>query len=80
MSVSATHRTRCLISVFGVLFLVFVLWWLLGTQFSVSAPMAGWFVAGGLILFGLLGLVGSLRPRRRPDQVSTPPAPSTEDW
>lgn len=74
------HRTDKLSLVFGVLFLVFVLCWLFGSQFSIDAPTAGWFIAGGLILFGVLGLVGSLRPRRRPDQVSAPPAPAPEDW
>jgi hypothetical protein len=59
---------------FGILFLVFVAWWLLGSQVRVHLPTAGLFVAAGLILFGVLGLIGSLRPRRSVEPVSTPPA------
>jgi hypothetical protein len=74
------HRTDKLSLVFGVIFLGFVLVWLFGSQLDVDLPTAGWFIAGGLILFGVLGLMGSIRPRRRPDPVSTPPAPAPEDW
>jgi hypothetical protein len=69
-----THRTDRWSLWFGVLFLVFVLWWLLGAQINIHMPTAGVIVAGGLILFGILGLVGSLRPRRNEEPVSTPPA------
>ncbi len=64
---------------FGLLFIFAVLWWLVASQINVDLPTAGWFVAGGLILFGVLGLIGSLKPRRREEPVSTPPAP-TDDW
>jgi hypothetical protein len=69
-----THRTDRWSLWFGVLFLIFVLWWLLGAQIKIHMPTAGLIVAGGLILFGILGLVGSLRPRRTEEPVSTPPA------
>jgi hypothetical protein len=59
---------------FGLLFLVFVMWWLLGSQIKVHVTTAGLILASGLILFGILGLIGSLRPRRPVEPVSTPPA------
>lgn len=78
------HRTDRLSLGFGLFFLLVVLWWLLDSQINVHLPTAGWFVAGGLILFGVLGLFGSLRPRQgepapASEPVSTPPAPA-EEW
>jgi hypothetical protein len=68
------HRTDRWSLWFGVLFLIFVLWWLLGSQLKIDMATAGVIFAGGLILFGILGLIGSLRPRRPVEPVSTPPA------
>ena len=68
------HRTDRISLGFGVLFLIFVLWWLLGTQVHIDLPKAGWFVAGGLITFGIIGLIGSLRSRRGDEPVSGPGA------
>jgi hypothetical protein len=68
------HRTDRWSLWFGVLFLIFVMWWLLGSQIGVNGTTAGLILAGGLILFGVLGLIGSLRPRRQPDSVSAPPS------
>lgn len=73
------HRTDRLSLGFGLLFLAFTLAWLLVGQLQVNLPTAGWFVAGGLIIFGVLGLMGSLRPRHRDEPTSAPPAES-EDW
>jgi hypothetical protein len=67
------HRTDRWSLGFGVLFLFFVMLWLLGSQIKIHMPTAGLILAGGLILFGVLGLMGSLRPRRSDDPVSTPP-------
>ena len=51
----------------GVVFLAFVMWWLLGRVINFHAPSAGWFAAGALLLFGLLGLLSALRSdRKRP--------------
>ena len=36
-------------------------WWLVSLYFDLSVPHLGWFAAGGLILFGLFGVVVSLR-------------------
>jgi hypothetical protein len=67
------HRTDRWSLWIGLLFLAFVVWWLIGSQLEVHMPTAGLFLAGGLILFGVLGLIGSLRPRRPVEPVSTPP-------
>lgn len=68
------HRTDRWSLGFGVLFLIFVAWWLLGSQIKIHLATAGLILAGGLILFGILGLIGSLRPRRPVDQAGdTPP-------
>lgn len=58
------HRTDGLSLTFGLLFVGVVLWWLIGSAVDVDLPAGGWFVAGALILFGLIGLVGALRPDR----------------
>jgi hypothetical protein len=68
------HRTDRWSLGFGLLFLFFVMWWLLGSQVKIHVTTAGLILAGGLILFGILGLMGSLRPRRSKEPVSTPPA------
>jgi hypothetical protein len=68
------HRTDRWSLGFGALFLLFVLWWLLASQIKIHLPTAGLILATGLILFGVFGLLGSLRPRRPADQVSGPPA------
>jgi hypothetical protein len=72
-----THRTDKVSLTFGVLFLIAALWWLLGSQIQIALPTAAWFLAGGLILFGVLGLVGSIRPRNR-HQVSPANGPLDE--
>jgi len=78
------HRTDGLSFTFGVIFLGVVAWWLFGAQFDVVLPSGGWFVAGALILFGVVGLIGALRPDRS-KPVSTPayqisPAPLESDF
>jgi hypothetical protein len=73
------HRTDRVSLGFGLLFLIIVVLWLLGSQLQIDAQTAGWLVAGGLIVFGTIGLMASLRPRRRTEPVSGSPAPP-EDW
>jgi hypothetical protein len=73
------HRTDRISLGFGLLFLCFVLVWLLGVQLHVTGETVAWLVAGGLIGFGAVGLMASLRPRRQSEPVSGGPA-STNDW
>ena len=68
------HRTDFLSLAFALVFGVFVTWWAIAQIVDVELPAAGWFISGGLILFGLLGLLGALRsgrgePERAPDAV-----------
>jgi hypothetical protein len=55
------HRTDGLSLVFGLIFLVAVGWWLFGKAVDVALPEVGWFAAGALIVFGVIGLLGALR-------------------
>ncbi|WP_250001225.1 hypothetical protein [Actinoplanes sp. M2I2] len=68
------HRTDGVSLSFGVLFLLVVAWWAVTRVVTVHLPAVGWLVAGGLIVFGVLGLLGALRSAR-----GTPaPAPAAE--
>lgn len=74
------HRTDVLSLIFGVIFLGMALWWALGWTFNwtmggtldVTLPRLGWFLAGGLILLGIIGLMRSLRAGRRNSRASEP--------
>ena len=48
---------------FGWVFLAITAWWLVVTTVDIDLPPAGWFLAGGLIVLGLLGLFAAVRPR-----------------
>jgi hypothetical protein len=75
----AAHRTDLLSLFFGLLFLVVVLWWAAAhyldwnIAWDLDLPNAGWLLAGGLILLGVLGIVASLRR----DRVASAPANGT---
>jgi hypothetical protein len=56
-----THRTDGLSLAFGLIFLAAVGWWFFGRTVDIALPQLGWFVAGALIVFGVLGLFGTLR-------------------
>jgi hypothetical protein len=56
-----THRTDAVSLVFGLLFLGAVGVWLIGPALSVRLPLAGWLLAGALIVVGILGLIGAVR-------------------
>jgi hypothetical protein len=49
---------------FGLIFLGIVGWWTVEAFIDINIPNAGWFVAIGLIVLGLLGVVLSLRTGR----------------
>jgi hypothetical protein len=56
-----THRTDGLSLAFGLIFLAAVGWWFFGHTVDIALPQLGWFIAGALIVFGALGLLGALR-------------------
>lgn len=59
------HHRDGLSLVFGVIFLLVVVWWAVGrTTHLMTLPTFGWFAAFGLIVVGALGLVGALRGHR----------------
>jgi hypothetical protein len=68
------HRTDGVSLSFGVLFLLVVAWWAVSRVVTVHLPAVGWLVAGGLIVFGVIGLLGALRSARQP----AAPAPVTQ--
>jgi hypothetical protein len=63
------HRTDGVSLSFGVLFLLVALWWAVSRVADVHLPATGWLVAGALILFGVLGLLGAIRSGRRSEPV-----------
>jgi hypothetical protein len=67
------HRIDLVSLAFGLVFLAIVASWLIARTTDVRLPAVGWFVAGGLIVVGLLGLVGSLRSGRTSQPVSAEP-------
>jgi hypothetical protein len=80
------HRTDRVSLTFGLLFLAVAAWWLVSRLVDLPLPAGGWFVAGALILIGLLGVVGALRSARAPgggdpavEPVTAPPATGPVD-
>ncbi|MEU5940628.1 hypothetical protein ABZ807_15895 [Micromonospora sp. NPDC047548] len=58
------HRTDLVSLAFGLLFLGLSVWWLLAQILGLALPPVGWFLAGALLVTGLLGLIGALRSGR----------------
>lgn len=72
------HRTDLVSFVFGLIFVGLALWWLLAQILGLALPAVGWFLAGALVLIGLLGLVGAVRSARNQDrQPAADAAPTT---
>jgi hypothetical protein len=67
------HRTDGLSLTFGLIFLGIVIVWLFNQTSTVNLN-AGWIVAVGLIIFGLLGLLGALRSDKNDKPSSSVPA------
>lgn len=69
-----SHRTDRVSLTFAMIFLLVAVWWLMAQALELTLPAVGWFVAGGLIFFGLLGLIGALRSARtEPAAVASAP-------
>lgn len=71
------HRTDLLSLTFALIFLAIFGWWVFAQVVHVNVPAAGWWVAFGLILLGLLGLMGAIRSAHNANaaQRSAVPAP-----
>jgi len=65
------HRTDGVSLSFGLIFLMLAVWWAVSRVVTLHLPAIGWVVAGGLIVFGVIGLLGAIRSGHR----SAPPAP-----
>jgi hypothetical protein len=74
------HRTDGVSLSFGLLFMLIALWWAISQVMTVHLPAAGWLVAGALILFGAIGLMGAIRSGRHADvaPVTTPAQATVE--
>jgi hypothetical protein len=59
-----SHRTDGVSLTFGLIFAFIAGWWLVARGTHFDSPKVGWFLAGGLILLGMLGLIGALRSSR----------------
>ena len=64
------HRTDGVSLSFGLIFLIVATWWAISQAVDVRLPNAGWLVAGALILFGVVGLLGAIRSGRRAEAVA----------
>jgi len=61
------HRTDGVSLSFGLIFLLIALWWAVSQVVTLHLPALGWLVAGALILFGVVGLLGAIRSGRQPE-------------
>jgi hypothetical protein len=67
------HRTDGVSLSFGLIFLMIATWWAVSQVINLHLPAVGWIVAGALIMFGVIGLLGAIRSGRPPV-----PAPAPE--
>jgi hypothetical protein len=65
------HRMDGVSLTFGLIFLGVAFWWAISRVITVHLPAVGWIVAGALIFFGVIGLLGAIRSNRREER----PAP-----
>ena len=66
------HRTDGVSLSFGLIFLLVALWWAVSRVVNLHLPALGWLVAGALIMFGVIGLLGAIRSGRTPAPVAAP--------
>lgn len=72
------HRMDGVSLSFGLIFLLIALWWALAQVITLQLPAVGWIVAGGLIFFGVTGLLGAIRSGRRDVPAPVPATASVE--
>jgi hypothetical protein len=73
------HRTDGVSLSFGVIFLLVALWWAVSRAVNIHLPAVGWLIAGALILFGVIGLLGAIRSgRRTPEPLHVAASTTTE--
>jgi hypothetical protein len=65
------HRTDGVSLSFGLIFLLVAAWWAMSQVITLQLPALGWLIAGVLILFGTIGLLGAIRSGQR-EQVREP--------
>ncbi len=70
------HRTDSVSLFFGLVFLLVSGAFLARHAFDVELPSLGWFIAGGLIILGVLAVLGALSPKRQPAEVPADAAPA----
>ena len=68
------HRTDGVSLSFGLIFLIIAIWWAVSRVVNLHLPAVGWVVAGALIMFGVIGLLGAIRSGRS----STPAEPAAQ--
>lgn len=66
------HRMDGISLSFGLIFLAGAAWWAVSRVLTLHLPNPGWLVAGALILFGVVGLLGAIRSGRHGE-----PGPAT---
>jgi hypothetical protein len=59
-----SHRMDGVSLIFALLFIGAVASWVVSTVAHVRFPEPGWIIAGGLIFFGVVGLIGTWRSGR----------------
>ena len=73
------HRTDNVSLSFGVVFLLIAGWWAASQVVDLAPVRTGWLVAGALILFGMIGLLGAIRSGRRPEPIPATVGPPVEE-
>lgn len=69
------HSLDVLSLVFGLIFLMVALSWIVRRSWNLELPGAGWFIAAALIVGGLFGIVSSFRSNK---PISAPPPAPAE--
>lgn len=62
------HRTDGVSLSFGVIFLMVALWWAVAQMVDLDLPALGWLIAGALIVFGVVGLLGAISSGRKTEE------------